>query len=411
MDVASFFTKWLGDLAADQTDEGGIPDVVPDVLGGNASTGWADAGVIIPWTVYLVYGDTRILEVQYQSMKAWVEYMRRESGDNFLWQSGSHYGDWLAYATTRSDYPGATTDKDLIATGFFGYSTSLLEKISRVLGKEADAQRYAGLLENIKSAFQDEFVTKRGRLSSNTQTAYTLALNFSLLPADLRTQAAARLARDVRAFDNHLTTGFLGTPYLCHVLSRYGHLDVAYDLLNQETYPSWLYPVKQGATTIWERWDGIRPDGSFQDAGMNSFNHYAYGAIGEWLYRVVAGIEVNPAQPGYKHVVIAPQPGGGLSQVRASFDSIHGRIESNWELVGDLFRLTVTIPANTRATVRLPGAEQDKVTENAIPLSEIRGVAGYSERERTVTVDVGSGEYSFEYESPDLAAVIKSEGE
>ena len=313
MDVAGFFTKWLADVAADQSREGSVPFVVPDVLsqdgkfsGGSAA--WADVATIIPWNVYLAYGDARLLERQYPSMKAWVEYMRREAGEKNLWTTGFHFGDWLAFATTASDYPGATTGKDLIATAFYAHSTDLLQRAAAVLGRKEDAAEYAALLPKIKEAFRTEFVTAAGRVGENTQTAYALALQFDLLPEEQRAGAAQRLATEVKT-RGHLTTGFVGTPYLCDVLTRFGHLDVAYKLLNREEYPSWLYPVKQGATTIWERWDGQKPDGTFQDVGMNSFNHYAYGAIGEWMYRVVAGLELDPREPGYKHVLAQPRPG------------------------------------------------------------------------------------------------------
>ena len=316
-DTAAFYTKWLKDVALDQEDDGAVPFVIPNVLshetrqGEAASAGWADVALVVPWTVYQSYGDKRILEEQYPSMKAWVEYMRRQAGEKYIWSNGFSFGDWLAFATTRSDYPGATTDKDLIQTAYFARSTALLAKTATVLGKKEDAAEYASLEEKIKSAFQKEFVAPNGRLSSNTQTAYALALAFELLPQAQRASAAARLADDVKKF-GHLTTGFLGTPFLCQTLSDYGYLDIAYMLLNRTEYPSWLYPVTKGATTIWERWDGIKPDGTFQDPGMNSFNHYAYGAIGEWMYRIVTGIELDEAHPGYKHVLIQPQPGGGL---------------------------------------------------------------------------------------------------
>ena len=314
MDVAGFFTKWLRDVAADQLETGSVPHVIPDVLSepGKPQAGsaaWADAAVIIPWTMYLSYGDRRILETQYPSMVAWVEYMRRRAGDDLIWSEDFTFGDWLAFASTASDYPGATTGKDLIATAMFAHSTDLLQRTARVLGKAEDAATYGALLDRIKAAFQREFVTATGRVGENTQTAYAVALQFDLLPEAMRAAAAGRLAQDIRQ-RKHLTTGFVGTPYLCHVLSRYGYLDEAYLLLNREQYPSWLYPVKQGATTIWERWDGLKPDGTFQDKGMNSFNHYAYGAIGEWMYRVMAGIEIDPAAPGYKHTLIQPRPGG-----------------------------------------------------------------------------------------------------
>ncbi|HEX9186556.1 MAG TPA: family 78 glycoside hydrolase catalytic domain, partial [Vicinamibacteria bacterium] len=341
MDVASFFTKWLGDVAADQNDKGSVPHVVPNVLsrtdvaetdsfpGGSAA--WADAATIIPWNMYLAYGDTRLLERQYPSMKAWVEYQRREAGDKNLWASGFHFGDWLAFATTASDYPGATTGKDLIASAFHAHSTDLLQRAAAVLGKQEDAEAYAALLPRIKEAFRREYVTAAGRVGENTQTAYALALQFDLLPEEMRAEAARRLAAEVKT-RGHLTTGFVGTPYLCHVLSRYGQTALAYRLLLREEYPSWLYPVKQGATTIWERWDGQKPDGSFQDAGMNSFNHYAYGAIGEWMYRVVAGLDLDPREPGYRHVLVQPQPGGGLTAAEARLETPYGEAASGWAL-------------------------------------------------------------------------------
>ena len=336
MDVAGFFTKWLADVAADQSREGSVPFVVPDVLsqdgkfsGGSAA--WADAATIIPWNVYLAYGDARLLERQYPSMKAWVEYMRREAGEKNLWTTGFHFGDWLAFATTASDYPGATTGKDLIATAFYAHSTDLLQRAAAVLGKKEEAAEYAALLPKIKEAFRKEFVTAAGRVGENTQTAYALALQFDLLPEEQRAGAAQRLATEVKT-RGHLTTGFVGTPYLCDVLTRFGHLDVAYQLLNREEYPSWLYPVKQGATTIWERWDGQKPDGTFQDVGMNSFNHYAYGAIGEWMYRVVAGLELDPREPGYKHVLAQPRPGGGLTSAEARLQTLYGEAVSGWAL-------------------------------------------------------------------------------
>ena len=399
-DVAGFFTKWLGDMRADQKADGAVPHVIPDVLtrnrpAGGGATGWADATVIVPWTMYLVYGDAGILETHYESMKKWIGYMRQQAGESALWRKGEHFGDWLAYATTRSDYPGATTDKDLLATAHFAYSTGLVQRAARILGREDDARELGALQARVKEAFVREFVTPNGRLASNTQTAYVLALWFDLLPENLRAQAAQRLADDVKSFRNHLTTGFLGTPYLCHALSTTGHLDVAYALLNQQTYPSWLYPVTRGATTIWERWDGIKPDGSMQDPGMNSFNHYAYGAIGSWLYSVVAGIDLDPAQPGYKHVMIRPQPGGGLTRASASLQSMHGEIASAWTLEGKMFSLAITVPPNTRATVRLPGVGADSVKEGGQAVASANGVKSVRTDGNDVVVEVGSGKYAF----------------
>jgi alpha-L-rhamnosidase len=412
MDVAGFFTKWLRDLAADQGEDGGVPHVIPNVLGRRrsrlgGSAAWADASVVCPWTIYLCYGDTRILEEQYESMAAWVGCMEAQAGEDRLWATGFHFGDWLAYATTRSDYPGATTDKDLIATAFFAYSTALLQQTAQVLGKERDAERYAGLLAGIKEAFCKEYVTENGRLASNTQTAYALALWFDLLPEKLRPEAARRLAQDVRSFNNHLTTGFVGTPYLCHTLSSNGCLDVAYDLLNQDSYPSWLYPITKGATTIWERWDGIKPDGTFQDAGMNSFNHYAYGAIGSWLYQVVAGIEVDAGAPAYRHALIQPQPGGGLSSASAALNTMYGRLKSAWELGEDGFSLEVVLPANTHATVRLRDASLAQVTESGRPLAGAEGVTRAEQDGDVVVVEIGSGQYRFAYPAENLFAQLQ----
>ena len=398
MDVAGFYTKWLRDIAADQLDSGSVPYVIPDVLSSKGkpaggAAGWADVAVIIPWNLYLAYGDKLVLERQYDSMAKWIEYMRTRAGDDYIWDGDYHFGDWLAFSTTRPDYPGATTSKDFIATAFFAHSTDLMQRIATVLGREKDAARYADLLTKIKTAFQREFVTERGRVGEDTQTAYALALQFDLLPEQLRPIAAERLAKDVRA-RKHLTTGFLGTPYICHVLSRYGYLDEAYLLLNRDQYPSWLYPVKQGATTIWERWDGQKPDGSFQDKGMNSFNHYAYGAVGDWMYEVMAGIDVDPSSPGYKHILIRPHPGGGFTHVKARHASMYGNVSVDWEIVDNRFELAVEIPANTTATIELPNAVVESVTESRNPLP-----SGFKARQdgKVVVISSGSGRYSFSY--------------
>ncbi len=405
MDVSGFFAKWMRDVAADQLPSGSVPWVVPDVLTlqnsqnrpQSGSAGWGDVATIVPWTMYLSYGDRRILETQYPSMIAWVEFIRKRAGEDLIWSEDFTYGDWLAFASAQGDYPGATTGKDLIATAMFAHSTDLVQRTARLLGKDADAAKYGELLERIKAAFRREFVTETGRIGENTQTAYALTLQFDLLPpGPLRDAAARRLAEEVRS-RRHLTTGFLGTPYLCHVLSRHGYLDEAYLLLNREDYPSWLYPVKKGATTIWERWDGIKPDGSFQNEKMNSFNHYAYGAIGEWMYRVMAGIEIDPAAPGYKHVLIQPRPGGGFTRVSASHLSPYGRVASAWRKDGTTFGLIVEIPPNTTATVRLPGARLEQVREGPTSLAEANGLSDPRQDGPDVVVKAGSGTYDFTY--------------
>ncbi len=399
--VAPFYTKWMRDVAADQLPNGLVPHVIPDVLkGGGGSTAWADAALIVPWTNYLVYGDKRILEVQYPSMKAWVGFMTSKAGDDFLWTGDYHFGDWLAFATTRSDYPGATTEKDLIATAYYSYSSGLLAKIAAIIGQNDEAKKYAELSGNIKKAFVNAFVTPSGRLVSHTQTAYSLALAFDLLPENLVPKAAAFLAEDVKKM-GHLTTGFVGTPLLCKTLSAHGYEDLAFVLLNRKQYPSWLYPVTQGATTIWERWDGQKPDGSFQDVGMNSFNHYAYGAIGEWLYRYVAGMDIDPETPGYKHILLAPHPGGGLTNAGVEFNSVYGKVKSAWKIDGADFVYEVTVPANTTATVTLPAAKADQLLVNAQVIS---GTIKESLKltDKGISVNVGSGNYQFRYPTQGL---------
>jgi alpha-L-rhamnosidase len=403
MDVAGFFTKWLRDLAADQLPNGSVTFVSPDVLGGGhgffgaGSSAWGDAATICPWTIYLCYNDQGILAQQYQSMVGWVEFIRQQAGESYLWRSGFHFGDWLAIASPNPMMPAPMTDVDLVSTAFFAYSTALVAKAAEVLGKTADARKYNRLLERIKRAFVAEYVSPAGRVAGGSQTAYVLALHFDLLPENLRASAAARLAAAVRKAGSHLSTGFVGTPYLCHVLTRFGYTDLAYELLMQEGYPSWLYQIKMGATTIWERWDGIKPDGEFQDAGMNSFNHYSYGAVGEWLYRTVAGLDVDPAQPGYKHSLIQPQPGGGLNQVQGAIDSVYGEVSSAWEKANGQFRLTVTIPANTHATIRVPHTQAEAVTESGKPLAQAEGITGVRQEGDTVTLEAGSGRYEFAY--------------
>ena len=393
------------DVAADQFASGSVPHVVPNVLpdfeGRNpgGAAGWADVAVIIPWNMYLAYGDKRVLETQYDSMVKWVDYEKKRAGDDYIWDGDFHFGDWLAYAAPDDEarsYPGATTSKDYIATAFFAHSTDLLRRTAEVLGKQDDAARYAQLLSRIKNAFRHEYVTDAGRVGEDTQTAYTLALQFDLLPEDMRPVAAKRLAQDVRT-RKHLTTGFLGTPYLCHVLSRYGYLDEAYFLLNNEQYPSWLYPVKQGATTIWERWDGQKPDGTFQDAGMNSFNHYAYGAIGDWMYRVMAGLQIDESKPGYRHILIRPQPGGGFTSVKASHETMYGPASSAWTLKDGRFELAVDVPPNAQATVRLPKAQLASVTEGGQAVAKGNGITDSRQDGDAVVVDVGSGQYRFAY--------------
>lgn len=352
--VNNFFYKWLKDVSAEQFENGVLPFVVPNILGpAGGAAGWADAGTVIPWNMYQVYGDKRLLEEQYPSMKAWVHFMETHSTD-YIRNKSFHFGDWLSYRTEGAAEvdKSAVTDIPLLAQAFFAWSTQLLVNAATVLKKEEDVKHYSTLLAHIKEAFCSEYLTPNSRLLSNTQTAYVLALQFDLLPEKQRAAAAKKLAENIISYDNHITTGLLGTPWICHVLSRYGYTDLAYKLLLQETYPSWLYPVKMGATTIWERWDGIKPNGSFQDPTMNSFNHYAYGAIGDWMYRTMAGIDLDSA--GYKRIKIRPRPGGGIQYVKAGLETYYGKVGVYWKLVGNKIAMDVEIPANTTATIYIP---------------------------------------------------------
>ena len=408
MDLEAFYTKWLGDLAADQDSAGAVSNVVPDVLtaalsglgtsglrsGGAA--GWGDAATIVPWNLYLAYADTRILQSQYQSMKRWVQFEQRHTDDEGIWSGDFEFGDWLDFFSNSKDPPFGSTSSALIATAYYSHSVDILQRTARVLGKRADAQRYARLLEHTHQAFNRQFVSGDGRVGEGTQTAYVLALDFDLLPQALRPLAAAKLAADVRA-RGHLTTGFLGTPHLLQVLSRFGYLDETYLLINRTEYPSWLYPVTHGATTIWERWDGIKPDGSFQDKSMNSFNHYAYGAVGEWMYQVIGGIEIDAESPGYKHVLIHPHVGGGLTHAMESHAGPYGTVRSAWHLDGGRLSLHVGVPPNSTATVRMPNARLTDVTEGGVPLSRAVGISRSRQAGRNVVTDLGSGQYEFSY--------------
>jgi len=403
LDVSSFFTKWLKDVAADQKPGGEVPDVIPDILSKQGasttqpSSGWGDVSVIAPWTMYLVYGDKRILENQYSSMKAWVEYIRKNAGKSLIWKDGSKFGDWLFYHPPLYNHtePDGFTEHDYIATAFYAYSTSILAATAKELGKTEDEKTYNDLYNSIKKVFINEYVTPAGRVGTNSQTSYVLALMFNLLPENLRPNAARFLVNDIKSRRNHLSTGFLGTPYLCHVLSANGYTDVAYDLLLQESYPSWLYPVKMGATTIWERWDGEKTDSTFQTPDMNSFNHYAYGAIGDWMYRVSAGIETMGA--GYKHLIIQPHPSKKLTFSKATFESSYGTVASGWERKGTKIVVSVKIPANATATIMLPVGSDAKATVNGVAIPGNKSFTYVGTSDKKLILEAGSGDYVFEY--------------
>ena len=383
-DVASFFTKWMLDVSDAQTADGAYTDVSPRDCCGEGTAAWADAGVICPWTIWQVYNDKRLVERQYDSMAKYIDYLKSHS--NHLIRPAEGYGDWLSI--------GADTPKDVLATGYFAYSTQLMSQMSRAIGKGDDAKKYDQLFNDIKAAFNKAFVSDDGHVKGNTQTCYLVGLKFNLLPEDKQEKAAQYLVDDIKAKGMHLSTGFVGVSYLLPALTKYGHLEVAYALLNQDTFPSWLFSVKHGATTIWERWDGWTPEKGFQDPGMNSFNHYSMGSCGQWMYGTIAGIELDPGQPGYRHILIHPRPGGGLTTCKASYDSINGPITTEWHVDGDVYKLKVSIPANTTASVSID-APKDKITEGGKPADGTEGVKFDHADGETQVYSVGSGTYEF----------------
>jgi alpha-L-rhamnosidase len=419
-DIAGFMTRWMQDVADAQSEAGAIPPVVPRVDGvfmDDGGPAWADAVIICPWTIYLSYGDKRILRQYYGAMSRFMQFLLdtspgyiRTAPDYEGWPG---FGDWLSI--------NANTPRDLIGTAFLAYDAGLMARIAAVLGEEDEQIRYQQLFEDVKQAFAARYLigspvegsdqpssTVRQRMDhadsiSNgnlkwldygsvesqvfntelftpTQTAYVLALMFDLLPEDLREPAAAELVADFERRGMHLSTGFVGSPYLPHVLSLNGRLDAAYALLNQKSWPSWLYPVTQGATTIWERWDGWTEENGFQDAGMNSFNHYAYGSIGAWLYNTVAGIEIDAQKPGYKHIRLQPQPGGGLTSACGKLNTPYGEVISDWRLNGGAFDWNVVVPPNTTATLIPPKRSGTRITLDGVDISD-------------PVIEVGAGKY------------------
>ncbi|MBA3637556.1 MAG: family 78 glycoside hydrolase catalytic domain, partial [Rubrobacteraceae bacterium] len=391
MDVATFFEKWMADVEDAQSPEGAFPDVAPLLSGSGlidlrwGAPAWGDAGVIVPWTIYRTYDDTRIVERHYDAMARWMEYLYEANPDLIRKnRMGNNYGDWLSPK-------GDLTPKDLLATAYWAYDAKLMAEMAGATGRNEDAREYRDLHENIKAAFEEAYVSPDGRIKGDTQTGYLLALHMELLPEDLRSSAAEHLVRTIEREDRHLTTGFAGVGYLCPVLTEAGYTEVAYRLLENETYPSWGYTVKNGATTIWERWDGWTEENGFQSPNMNSFNHYSLGSVGEWLYSYVAGIDLE--EPGYGRIVIRPRPGGSLTHARADYDSVRGRISSSWRIEDGRFVLQVLIPPNAKATVHMPST--DDVSEGGGPLDEADGVEFLRAGDGETVLYVGSGRYEF----------------
>lgn len=408
-DVAGFMTKWAQDVTDSQTEDGIVPPVVPKMRTSFLEDGgpaWADAAIICPWTIYLTYGDKRILETSYTTMTKFIDFLVRTSPGYIRcapeYEGWPGFGDWLSI--------NASTPRDLLGTAFLAYDADLLSRIAEILGKSADAEKYRKLFADVKTAFANRYLVgsktplvkpipsearrrmdeadaiSQGNLKlvenetvtskvfnteifRPTQTAYVLALHFNLLPDELRPLAVEELVAAIERRNMHLSTGFVGAPYMPHVLSQNGRLDMAYTLLNQKTWPSWLYSVTKGATTIWERWDGWTEERGFQDPGMNSFNHYAYGSIGAWMYNTIAGIEIDPKQPGYKHSLLQPKPDGSLSSACGQLETPYGKLVSKWKLDNGSFDWEVIVPPNTTATLTVPMADGRKVTLNGTVVS------------------------------------------
>lgn len=403
MDLAAFFTKWVRDIRDAQAQDGRFPDFAPHPFGPNERLSgvpaWGDAGTIVPWRVYQNYGDTRLLAEHFDAATRWIEYIRRNNPD-LVWRNGRNrdYNDWLnADTLILDDWPktGGEVPKEVFATAFFAQSTELVAKMAAVLGRREDAATYAKLADDIKAAFNSAFVTPDGRIHGNTQAGYALALHFDLLPENLRAAAAGHMLEAIHRYKDHMSTGIQSTIRLMLELTRTGHNDVAYQLINNRTMPSWGYSIDQGATTIWERWDGYVAGRGFQQPGMNSFNHWALGAVGEWMWRNVAGISPDDEQPGYKHIVIHPRPGGGLTWARGEYDSIRGPIVCAWKVKDCECEVDVAIPANTTATVYVPTQDIANVTESGKPIREADGVK-YLRMDRDAAVfEIGSGRYVF----------------
>jgi alpha-L-rhamnosidase len=358
MDVKGFFDKWLLDVQDAQQPNGAIPKVIPNVghytFNDDGGPAWADAAIIVPWTMYLCYGDSTVLKNNYACMKRYMDYVAkhrlkdhvRSHPDVHEWGG---FGDWLDL-----DKAG-TTPKDLIGTALHANNADIMAQSAALLGKDNEAQQWNALYQNLVAAFQRRFITADGLVMGGTQTAYVLALHFGLVPEGLQSKAMAELVRHIESNGFHIATGFVGTPYILDVLEAGGRLDLAYTLLEQETFPSWLFPLKNGATTIWERWDGWTPEKGFQDAGMNSFNHYAYGAVGAWMLRSVAGIDLDPAEPGFAHILFRPRPGGTLTHARASLSTPHGDAAIEWNKEAGKVRVEITMPEGARGTFSPPG--------------------------------------------------------
>ncbi len=391
-DVHSFWMSWLQSVREEQFENGAIPIVVPNMTGDRISPGWGDAATIIPWEAYMRTGDKKVLKDNFAMMKRWVGFYHSEAKDNLIVDMAG-FGDWLQPYSSNGNR--GDTSMDIIATAFFAQSIRLTMKAADVLGYHNDRQELKTLLDKVRSSFEETFFEADGRIKdrNETQTAYLLAIGFNLLSDDMTEKAIPHLLSQVEEADNHLRTGFLGTPLLATVLDKIGQIDLMYEILFKETYPSWFYSINQGATTMWERWNSFSHEDGFGDAGMNSFNHYAYGAIGQWMYERIAGITM--LEPGYKRIRIAPEPGGALTSARGTYESPYGKILSEWQLRNNEFRLHVIIPPNTIAEIVTPAIAGGDLMIIRSKLAAIKGVTKTNVRGDQIIIEVLPGKYNF----------------
>ncbi len=403
MDMAAFLAKFVQDIRDAQLPDGRYPDFAPrgpvrrshDFAGAPA---WGDAGVIIPWRLYVNYGDKRILEEHFASVQAWIEYIRSNNPD-LLWKNarGNDYGDWVNGNTVKiAGFPetGNEVPKDVFATSYFANSVRLASKMASALGMEPTAREYRHLFDLIRDAFNRAYVDEDGRIAGDTQAGYALALYFDLLKNSRKAGALQRLLNRIEDYHGHLSTGIHTTPMAMMVLSANGRHDKACELISLTDPPSWGYMISQGATTLWERWDGAIAGRGFADPGMNSFNHFMFGAVGEWVWRMIVGLNPDETAPGYQHVVISPRPGPSFTWARGTYASIRGPISICWKTEEDTFSLDITLPPNTRATVMLP-AKREGLLESGRPVDEVRDISFESQTEEGCVLLVGSGSYHF----------------
>ena len=386
-DTRAFMSKFLTDLRDTQQPSGAFPGVAPDFgsscCGGG--TAWEDAMVTVPYAVWHAYGDTALVRENYAAMQKFLAHVQSSAGADLIDSDRNVYGDWL---NLNDDTPAG-----VIGTAYYAEDARMLSEMAASIGEDADAATYAQLSKDVRKAFADAFISPDGTVASGSQTGYALAIGMHLVPDDLLAKVGGKFVAKVHASDDHLTTGFVGTPWLLPALTDVGANDLAYKLLENKTYPSWGYEIQNGATTMWERWNSIMPDGSFGDVGMNSFNHYAYGAVGDWMYQNIGGI--SPLEAGYKKIRIAPNVGGGLTHGAGHYDSAYGAIATDWSTSGDDLSLAVDVPVNTTAEVVLPAQNKWAVTEGGTLLPDADGVSDVRPEGGTVTMTVGSGHYEF----------------